>query len=682
MTEAQGFPDLDLLAKCGINFVMTEGGASPEKALEAGFNSVLYNDGGIGDQPLEDTVRESWITDVKNIIFGLDRGHYATAVKIADEVGLGPGRTREQTNEILNSMLVDYAKIADALKGYGTFIVSAACGDKVGLGIDRLKRILNLGLDAVVIDQYIIRTIGDKLEDQIADFFQVLNTARVEGIMKGVVCLYWTAVYRGFERDSQSPNDSFLRWPIFVALCMGFHGIGWWNWDNNEKFSDIREDGRIDDPDSFFNQSIVRLTRAGGSRLRSYPTRLFSHVARINLEVSHLGAALRLLETERLFYLPDKSGAVPPGPGMEVFSVDKVSGPPFFIKSVGLHTAPGHTEPKGGLLAFFKDPDTGTPYFMLMNLKQEEGSIPDAVHFAVSFDTTAASCHGDLETLVNLERVGRETGAVELVVLTRADHPENFDSLQITIPGGTAELFKWADRKPFAHEVMVASAEVEICSFVSKIINNEEKLNPCLSPSLKTLNRIAIPRRQKFRGWCWDGARATILSVSDGTDGMDRGTNLEFWSLLDDSIAMTQTRPPVNVSAGDPFRGWSWDGKIASFIQVTDAQMGQRPQAHIGICSFDTDSTRFGRERRILLPGGDVYRGWSWDGKTASLLRVYRNNAGQVTGTDLEIYSFTPDSTDLGKPIEVVTLSGGDPFIDWNLKRTTASFISSNIRPR
>lgn len=454
MTLAAHFPDLGLARRSGVNTFMVGGGDEPERLLNAGFDGVLF--------PLSTAVRpdilDRWLEQVQVWTATYDPDHRRSAIKVADEA------------DDENAFGV-YSQAADKLRGMGTFLFTNLSGDVSDpafgyKSIEHLVKILNIGVDVVMVNQYLIRDWppGFDFDAQLHNFFVSMNVARVEGILKGTPCFYWASTFRGFVGrypfgdgffgSAQVPNDSWLRWPVFVALTMGFQGIGWWPYDfepgrtknmnlandlvGPKSDTEVKEGGRVVDPDETFSKLFVRVLNS-----EHFPSRLFSYFQQLNVEVTNIGKSLVLLKTvpDGLFYVSgDRTniGSIPPGPGLRRYFTPHNTSPPFFFKTITIET-PGH---RGGLLGIFRD-DRGTPYFMLMNLKQDGRSVDDAVHFTVELDTQHLD-PSQFEDGVHLERLGRETGAVELVRLTK--RPERPDALEITIPGGTGDLFKWADK--------------------------------------------------------------------------------------------------------------------------------------------------------------------------------------------------------------------------------------------
>ena len=72
-------------------------------------------------------------------------------------------------------------------------------------------------------------------------------------------------------------------------------------------------------------------------------------------------------------------------------------------------------------------------------------------------------------------------------------------------------------------------------------------------------------------------------------------------------VSVRQTVP-----GGDVYRGWSWDGITASYLAVDSTG-----KTILYVRPFDGDT--FGSVSvRQTVPGGDVYRDLSWDGTTVS----------------------------------------------------------------
>jgi hypothetical protein len=469
MSICANIPDVELAFQSGINMFYLDG--PPEELIfnlsrdqlgRPHFGAVLYNRRGFRrDDETGNVIPELipvWCDEVDNwTVTHDDRAHENSAIKVADEVDD-------------ESLFPFYRQVAERLRGFGTFVFTNVCGELeerlpgdrgfLVQSIEHLKKILALGLDFVIVDQYLRRgRFPFDFDAQVHNFFVTLNTARMEGIKQGTPCFYWAAVDEHVDvagrtllggvpfGSAQVINDSWLRWPIFVALTLGYQGIGWFPYDDQGRSELV---GRLTDPDVQLCKFFIHLRReTATSDLVHTPSRLFPHLARINKEVAHLGKALCRIDTDELFYLSGGQtdiGTIPPGPGIQRFFTLTEPKPPFYFKSITIET-PGH---KGGLLGLFTD-QAQTPYFMLMNLKQDGRSAEDAVHFTVELDTSKLDPHhrARFRDGVHLERLGRETGAIELVRLTQ--RPGRLDCLEITIPGATGDLFKWADDRLFAH---------------------------------------------------------------------------------------------------------------------------------------------------------------------------------------------------------------------------------------
>ncbi|WP_299683165.1 hypothetical protein [uncultured Tenacibaculum sp.] len=73
---------------------------------------------------------------------------------------------------------------------------------------------------------------------------------------------------------------------------------------------------------------------------------------------------------------------------------------------------------------------------------------------------------------------------------------------------------------------------------------------------------------------------------------------------------LAQRRTNLFFSSSDNIRGWSWDGKTASYVVL------RRGKLYLYIRSFN--GTSFGSHREVFLSSSDNLRSWHWDGKTAS----------------------------------------------------------------
>ncbi|MBW4465009.1 MAG: hypothetical protein KME07_06155 [Pegethrix bostrychoides GSE-TBD4-15B] len=117
------------------------------------------------------------------------------------------------------------------------------------------------------------------------------------------------------------------------------------------------------------------------------------------------------------------------------------------------------------------------------------------------------------------------------------------------------------------------------------------------------------------------------------------------------------------VSEGDGWRGWSWDGSTASYLAVDEKR-----QTWLYVRPFD--SRTFGPVTSSqVVSEGDGWRGWSWDGSTASYLAV-----DEKRQTWLYVRPF--DGQTFGSVTSKQLVSRGDGWRGWSWDGATASYLA------
>lgn len=231
------------------------------------------------------------------------------------------------------------------------------------------------------------------------NLFPTLMTARKVGQERDAP--YWAFVqaYADHRRGYRMPSESDVRMQVFMHLSSGFTGIAYFTYED---------------------QQGPAMIEGGTGRRRP----IYYGVARLNLEVDHLGQALRFLESTAVRYLPQGGNHVPGG----VTAWKPGDGGDTIIKAItieGDEPAPG----KDLLIGFFKD-DDGQDYFMLTNLWHGKGA--SSAERAVTVRLTL-----DPEVRV-IGRLSRETGQPEALAVEGGE-------FRITLPGGTGELLRFGD---------------------------------------------------------------------------------------------------------------------------------------------------------------------------------------------------------------------------------------------
>ncbi|MCC6683050.1 MAG: PEP-CTERM sorting domain-containing protein [Phycisphaeraceae bacterium] len=201
--------------------------------------------------------------------------------------------------------------------------------------------------------------------------------------------------------NNRLPSGSELRTELFTKLSAGFKGVTYYLFDLENQ------------PPRFENALLD---------LNGDPTPLYYQAQQANAEVLNLGQSLRYLESTDWRYV---SGGISVTPNtIPAWSSDAGSGLVLDIEMLG---APA--DRKDAMVGYFED-DAGDDYFMLVNMWHGVGLNGDdlLVDFTITFDSS-------VDTIWRLNRL---TGLVDEIALT--DH-----MLQLTLPGGTGDLFKFDD---------------------------------------------------------------------------------------------------------------------------------------------------------------------------------------------------------------------------------------------
>ena len=111
-----------------------------------------------------------------------------------------------------------------------------------------------------------------------------------------------------------------------------------------------------------------------------------------------------------------------------------------------------------------------------------------------------------------------------------------------------------------------------------------------------------------FRGWSWQGGMASYVILDVNTGG-----NILVVRPFDGqnfgSVVSSQT-----VSGRDVFRGWSWNGTYASYVTVDG-----NGRSTLTVRPFDSRTFKLGSVvSSQTVSDRDVFQGWSWDGSVAS----------------------------------------------------------------
>ena len=250
---------------------------------------------------------------------------------------------------------------------------------------------------------------GTGLQD---NYYKIMSDTR-EAARK-VDIPYWVFIQSYEAGDRRYPSESDVRMQVFSSLAYGATGIAYFTFDHGfERGLLISDD--VED-------------RHGGE-----PTDLYFDVKYVNEEVLNVGKALRYLTSRGVNYVPGKhvvgdnvvQNAVPEG-----ITVYQGGGGSALIKRI---TVKDYGKSKDVMIGFFED-GIKDEYFMLVNLchgpdlRAQECKSTITIEFAPSVKAVA--------------RLSRHTGKPELLMVKDGQ-------LEITLLGGTGDLFKPADNLVF-----------------------------------------------------------------------------------------------------------------------------------------------------------------------------------------------------------------------------------------
>ena len=209
----------------------------------------------------------------------------------------------------------------------------------------------------------------------------------------------------GVDGNGRLPTESELRAEIFSKLSAGVKGIAYYRFGNGvDGLGDPIEDfALVDDP--------TGVTSA-----------LYAPAAAVNAEISNLGQSLRHLTSTDWRFVNGGVSLTPPS----VVDWDTLAGNGL-IDAITIN-APSLNR-KDALVGYFTD-DLSGEYFMLANTFHGDSldAAAAAVDFTLMFDSSVNS----------IWRLNRLTGLAEELVLIS-------NILNLTLPGGTGDLFKFGD---------------------------------------------------------------------------------------------------------------------------------------------------------------------------------------------------------------------------------------------
>gem|GEM_PF-1107345 len=252
--------------------------------------------------------------------------------------------------------------------------------------------------DIVIFDFYPFRNDGSTEQNQ---WFETLMAVRTAAKAANIPYWGWMQSFQTAAYFNRVPSESDVRYNAFSLLTAGYTGLNYFSYDHDTG-------GSMES--TFFDTN--------GNK-----TPFYFYTATMNAEVKRIGKSLRYLDSSDVRFVRGANVSTPTG----LTDWAQGAGANTKIQAIAVSGTP--TVGKDALVGFFND-DAGKQYFMLTNLYQGAGASAAAksASFTVTFDSSVNA----------LVRVNRQTGEPERVDLTN-------HILNLTLPGGTGDLFKYHD---------------------------------------------------------------------------------------------------------------------------------------------------------------------------------------------------------------------------------------------
>ena len=264
-------------------------------------------------------------------------------------------------------------------------------------------------------------------------YFLNMQVVREASLKAGIP--YWVFVQSWQGPNRRLPSESDLRMQLFSTLTFGYTGIAYFGFDTTHERAVLDVNG--------------------------VPTRLYEPTVRANQEVMNIAGPLRYLTSTEVRFIKRTHGSavpqgllawdnfttrdphlkeieikadshLPPNTGSSTAPDPQVSGRRTIVPGVSpdFYVDAPYAD---GLIGNFVD-DSGQRYFLVCNLwhSKDATAAERQLAFTLKFDPT----------IKTLQRLSRLTGKVEKLDVD----PQ--EGLQIILPGGTGDLFKY-DTGPF-----------------------------------------------------------------------------------------------------------------------------------------------------------------------------------------------------------------------------------------
>lgn len=258
--------------------------------------------------------------------------------------------------------------------------------------------------DILMHDQYPVTTAGLDRNQHFAN----ATFYREKGLEHGLPNYAYIQAFQlapGHGEPSVMPSESQLRMMLYSYMAAGFKGFAYFKYNTSTSV----------------DMALLDTNGNAGP--------LYAPAAAANAEVVRLGTALRFLESSDLRFIPGSTAPAAPT-GLTDWSPGAGGDLTLLSAAVDVSDPANQGTGKDGLIGYFTD-DDGDRYFMLTNLYEGNALSASAatLDFVLDFaDNTDA-----------IYRLNRLSGVPERVDL------DSNDVLNLTLPGGTGDLFKFDD---------------------------------------------------------------------------------------------------------------------------------------------------------------------------------------------------------------------------------------------
>ncbi|MAE64274.1 MAG: hypothetical protein CMJ18_08360 [Phycisphaeraceae bacterium] len=295
--------------------------------------------------------------------------------------------------------------------------------------IDHDEMVAKCGPDVFSFDHYPLARDGTTHKHYLFDLDWGRHTAMQYRLPYWIYLQSYGRVEEKRDYAYRNPDEADMRFLVYTFLAHGGTGIQFFMYYGYEESmvldTGVGRQGDSDGPTKY--EHTVR-------------TRCWHAVRDVAPEVQNLGRVLVNLRTSgRIGYVGNGELWDHPHPTYKFGPKEPLNHGPFKRHELLKEAEITHGTDRGLLIAFFDD-EAGEEYFMVVNMmhgpnmSKMDGARPVRMRFAKSVE--------------KVERLNRHSGRVE--VLDTAPAGDAYRDLKLIFEGGTGELFKWSNGKPWA----------------------------------------------------------------------------------------------------------------------------------------------------------------------------------------------------------------------------------------